>query len=287
MALKGTEKEQKNYSKYVGLFNANVVAVNPTKTELEKLLGTKIEKDPEYTGNDSDTGAKKVTLSFWLKEENQGNLFNVRFNMQDTAVVAKSGKKQWIDNIGNTSYADSPSQVPQFIQESGRPLRQAMKGEELLYKFLRAWLNDLNYQDLSTELVLDDWKGLMKGNTTELRAAIDGYQSKTVAALATVRTAEDGKEYQGVYSYEFLPSYAMKAYVEGSKKQYKNVDKFIEKVNDPEYGCKDYYELRSLVEYDPKKNIVGSTNAAVIKPQPTKTAAQPSMANVAEDDLPF
>lgn len=286
MALKGTEKEQKNYSKYVGLFNANIIAVNPTRTELEKLLSTKIEKDPEYTGNDSDTVAKKVTLSFWLKEETKGNLFNVRFNMQDTAVVAKSGKKQWIDNIGNTSYADSKEQVPSFIQETGRPIRQAMKGEELLYKFLRAWLNDLNYQDLSTELVLDDWKALMKGNVSELKAAIDGYASKTVGALATVRTAEDGKEYQGVYSYEFLPSYALNAYTNGSKKQYKNVDKFIEKVNDPEYGCKDYYELRSIVEYDPKKNVVGSTNAAVITPAP-KAVSNAPQASYAEDDLPF
>ena len=86
MALKGKEKEVRSYKKYVGLFNAHVVAVNPTKEELGTLLGTTIEKDPEYVGSNQETGAKRLTVSFWLKEENTGNHFNVRFNIEDTVV---------------------------------------------------------------------------------------------------------------------------------------------------------------------------------------------------------
>ncbi len=281
MALKGKEKEQRNYSKYVGMFNANVVAVNPSKEELSKLLDTTIEKDLEYSGVNSDNGAKKLTLSFWLKEETNGNLFNVRFNLEDTVVMSKTGKTQFINTIGTTSYADSVSQVPSFLTDNGRTVRPAKKGEELLYKFLRSWLSNLNYEDESTELSLD-WKKLISGKVNEIKDAIANFDKQTICSMATVRTADDGKEYQAVYSYEFLPSYALDCFTGKKNKNYKAVDRFIQKVEDEEYGCKDYFELRPLKEYNPTDNVVNTTNSAVITSQ---TVSQ-EMATV-EDDLPF
>lgn len=286
MALKGKEKEQRSYSKYVGLFNAFVVAVNPTKDELGKLLNTTVEKEIDYTDSNSDTGAKKVTLSFWLKEEQNGNLFNVRFGLEDTVVESKTGKTQFINSIGSTSYAEDKSQIPSFITDNGREVRAAKKGEELLYKFLRSWLSNLNYEDASTELSLN-WKNLISGKVTELREAIANFDSQTVCALATVRTAEDGKEYQGVYSYEFLPNYALDCFTGKKNKNYKAVDKFIEKVTNAEYGCKDFYELRPLQEYDASKNVISSSNSPIVNKTPVTnvTASQP-VASVT-DDLPF
>lgn len=286
MALTGKMKEKGNYSKYVGLFNAYVIAVNPTKDELGKLLGANIEKDIEYSGANADSGAKKLTLSFWLKEEQNGNLFNVRFNIEDTVVVSKTGKPQWINSVGSTSYSLDKNTLPDFFTDNGRTVRAAKKGEELLYKFLRSWLTNLNYEDPDTELVMD-WKQLISGKTVELKEAIDKYKSETICCMATVRTADDGKEYQAVYSYEFLPSFALDCFTGKAKKQYKSVDKFIEKVTDKEYGCKDFYELKPLVEYDPKKNVVNTTNSAIITGQPK--AEQPVASGVGEvsDDLPF
>lgn len=282
MALKGKEKEMKSFSKYVGLFNAFVVAVNPTKEELGKLLNTTIEKEPEYTGSNNETGAKRLTVSFWLKEEQNGNLFNVRFNIEDTVVESKTGKTQWINSIGNTSYAEDQSNLPDFFTENGRTVRAAKKGEELLYKFLRNWLSNLNYEDESTELSMD-WKKLISGKTTELRDAIDAFSNQTICCMATVRTADDGKEYQAVYSYEFLPNYALDCFNGKKNKNYKAVDKFIEKVTDKEYGCKDYYELKPLTEYDPTKNVVNTTNSAVV----TSKTSEMAVTTEPADDLPF
>lgn len=289
MAIKGTEKEIKQFTKYVGMFTANVLAVNPTKDELSKLLNAKIEKDPEYTGSNNETGAKKVTLSFWLQEETTKNLFNVRFTLEDTVVISKTDKPQWINSAGATSYAEDKSKLPDFFTENGRSVRQAKKGEELLYKFLRAWLNDLNYDDPSTELLVEDWKGLINGKTKELKEAITNFEKKTVCAMATVRTADDGKEYQAVYSYEFLPAFAMNVFNGTAKKSYKSVDKFIEKVKDKEYGCKDYFELKPMTVYDPTKNVINTTNSPVINknattiPQGSNTPA----VTVPNDELPF
>jgi hypothetical protein len=281
MALKGKEKEVRNYTKHVGLFNAFVVAVNPTKEELSTLLNTTVEKDPEYIGSNSDNGAKKLTLSFWLKEEQIGSLFNVRFNLEDTVVESKTGKTQFINNIGTTSYAEDKSKVPDFLTANNREIRPAKKGEELLYKFLRSWLSNLNYEDESTELFMD-WKKLISGKTNELKEAIGTFETQTICALATVRTADDGKEYQGVYSYEFLPNYALDCFTGKKNKNYKTVDRFIEKVSDSEYGCKDYYELKPLKEYDPTKNVINTTNSPVVSKSkvPVETAT-------IHDDLPF
>lgn len=283
MALTGKVKEQSNrsYSKYVGMFTGTVVAVNPSKEELGKLLDTTIERDLEYTGINDSTGAKKLTVSFWLKEEQNGNLFNVRFNLEDTVVESKTGKTQFINSIGTTSYANDKSSIPDFMTSNGREVRAAKKGEELLYKFLRAWLSNLNYEDESTELSMD-WKKLISGKVTELREAIDNFSTQTVCCMATVRTADDGKEYQGVYSYEFLPAYAMDCFTGKAKKSYKVVDRFIEKVSDAEYGCKDFFELKPLMEYDPQRNVVASSNAPVLKSvQPQLTPEE------IVDDLPF
>lgn len=281
MALKGKEKETRSFNKYVGIFSANVVAVNPSKEELGKLLDTTIEKDLEYTGMNDQSGAKRLTLSFWLQEENTKNLFNVRFNLEDTIVESKTGKTQFINNIGTTSYAEDKSQVPGFLSEGGREVRVAKKGEELLYKFLRAWLSNLSYEDSSTELYLD-WKKLISGKVTEIREAIENYKSQTVCALATVRTADDGKEYQAVYSYEFLPSYALGCFTGTAKKNYKAVDRFIQKVTDTEYGCQDYYELKPLKVYDPTNNVVNRSNSPII----TQSSSRPVNQEIS-DDLPF
>jgi len=289
MALKGKEKEQRSYSKYTGMFNAFVVAVNPTKEELGKLLNTTVEKEIDYTDSNSETGAKKLTVSFWLKEEQNGNLFNVRFGLEDTIVESKTGKKQFINSIGSTSYAEDESKIPDFIKAGNRDVRPAKKGEELLYKFLRSWLSNLNYEDESTELSLN-WKALISGKTNEIRDAISAYDTQTVCALATIRTADDGKEYQAVYSYEFLPSFALDCFNGKAKKQYKSVDKFIAKVTDPEYGCKDFYELKPIAEYDATRNVVNTTNSPVVQTKVgigNGAVAPSALPAGVPDDLPF
>jgi hypothetical protein len=282
MAINGTPKEMKTYKKYVGLFTANVVAVNPTKSELEKLLGTNIDKDPEYTGTNNE-GNKRITLSFWLKEANLGVLFNVRFNLEDKIMISSTGKTQFINSAGQTSYAQDKSQVPDFLTEGGRSIKPAKKGEELLCKFLRKWLNNLPYDDPNTEIVIDDWKALFNGNTKELKSAIDAYKSQEVGAMATIRTSDDGKEYQSVYSYEFLPSFAIRSLFENGK-AYKTYDAFVEKVNDEKYGCKDHYELGPLKEYDPTLNVVNTSNSSILPKAKTKA---PTIDSTVVDDLPF
>jgi hypothetical protein len=117
----------------------------------------------------------------------------------------------------------------------------------------------------------------MKGNVKELKDQVDGAYASNIIALATIVVKEkegETKEYQGVFNKAFLPSYYMKnfrlmdygsASVLSSLKVKKPKDlkpheRFVLTVTS-EYGCKDYYILKDLQEYNPDDNLVASDKA--------------------------
>lgn len=289
MALKGTERESKNYEKYVGLFTGKVVAVNPNKAELEKLLNTTLENEITYKDVNEENGAKKIILSFWIKANNPeiNNLFNVKIFLENTIRVSSTGKTQYINTIGQTSFSDDIDTIPDFIKE--RKLRKALIGEETLYKFLSSWLSDLDMSSPNTEISLDNIQNLFNNKTTELRDSIENFHDKSIGLLATIRTSAEGKDYQGIYSYEFLPAYAVESYITKGK-MYKSLTRLIDKVESVEYPCKDYFEICALHPYSPEKNIVSSSSSPImIKTKNTQSQSTVSVEQEQEDDngLPF
>ena len=44
-------KEAVEFKRYVGIAPVQIVAVNPTKKELESIYNTTLEKEPEYLGS--------------------------------------------------------------------------------------------------------------------------------------------------------------------------------------------------------------------------------------------
>lgn len=262
MPVSGKKREIKSFEKSVGLFEANVVSINPSREELEKLLGgVELEKDPEYLKEDDKDGKQKLSVSVWLEEVLSKQLFNVRFFLKDEFRVNKDGtKNQYINSIGSASWSDDPENLPSWMLEGGREIRQAHIGEEEMYKFFRSWLSSLDTRDADAKLELD-WKKLMRGNVKEIQDFIGSGYEGTIVALATVRTSDDGEnDYQQVYNREFLPGYTFKYFKLGGKKMPKFVQKFIENVEDPEYGCKEFYgtTLGVLHAYVPEENIATS-----------------------------
>ena len=119
-----------------------------------------------------------------------------------------------------------------------------------------------------------DWTKLMRGNVKDLKDQIDGEWCNSVVSLATVVVKErDGetKEYQGIYNKAFLAGYSMKQFrlvdytdnkVVNSLKSRKSRDlrpheRFVVKVAG-DYGCKDYYILKEIEDYNPDDNLVAS-----------------------------
>lgn len=275
----GKKREQTNFEnvKRVGLFEGRVVAINPDLEEYKNKLNIELKEDSkavEYLGTSND-GNNQLRVDVWLEEVKSKDKLKVTFFLEDKEKQNKDAtKKQYINSVGVTTWADDPNNLPSWF--TAREYRDAKVGEEELYNFLRTWLGNLDYRDAETTLSLD-WKKLMKGNIKDIKDQVDGEWCTNVVALATVKTVikdEETKEYQGVYNKSFLPAYSIKQFrlvdftnpiiLQGLKdkksKDLKPHERFVLNVTG-EYGCKDFFILRDLKEYNPDDNLVASDKA--------------------------
>ena len=264
-----------DFSKKVGLFEANVVAINPTAEEFKDILGMELKEDSkatEYLGETRD-GNNYLRIDVWLQKVNSDDKFKTSFFLEDKERENKDGtKKQYINSIGMCSWAADENDLAEWFTKD-RDYRVAYVGEEDFYNFMRTWLSELDYRDAETVLQLE-WKKLMRGNVKDIKDQIDGEWSKSIVALATVIVKDkdgEAKEYQGIYNKAFLPGYALKQFrlvdygsskVQADLKNKKPRDlkgheKFVLNVVG-EYGCKDYYILRDIQDYNPDDNLVAS-----------------------------
>jgi len=274
---KREQRQQQEFSKKVGLFEANVIAINPTAEEFKEVLNIDLQEGNKLTEylSESNDGNTKLRVDIWLEEVKNKDKFKVSFFLEDKDRENKDGsKKQYINNIGSCTWAADENDLPEWFAK--RDYRVANVGEEELYNFLRTWLGELDYSREDTVLQLE-WKKLMKGNVKDLKDQVNGAYSVNVAALATISVRQkdgENKEYQGIYNKAFMPAYYLKNFrlinyndpmiqsgLRSKKlKELKPHERFVLNVTG-EYGCKDYYILRDLQDYNPDDNLVASDKA--------------------------
>jgi hypothetical protein len=114
----------------------------------------------------------------------------------------------------------------------------------------------------------------MKGNVKDIKDQVGGEWCTNVVALATIKTVikdDETKEYQGVYNKAFLPAYSIKQFrlvdfsnssiISGLRqkksKDLKPHERFVLNVTG-EYGCRDFYTLKDLKDYNADDNLVAS-----------------------------
>jgi hypothetical protein len=266
--------EEKEFTKKIGLFEARVIAVNPTTEEYSDVLGRQLKEDSkatEYLGTSKD-GNARLRLDFWLEEVKTQEKFKLSFFIENKEKENKDQtKKQYINNIGRCTWADSPNNLPPWFKE--RENRVAFVGEEDLYNFLRSWLSNIDFSSKKSTLQLE-FNKLIKGNVKELNEQINGEWATNIVALATVsskETADGTKEYQAIYNKAFLPPYSIKAFRlldynkaeaisalrQKSQKELKPHERFVLNVVG-EYGCKDFFTFKELKDYNSEDNLVAS-----------------------------
>jgi hypothetical protein len=279
MAVGGQKRENTGGSgvefvKKVGIFEAKVIAINPTPEDYKDLLGIDLpeeSKATEYLSVGTD-GTSKIRVDVWLEDVKTTDKFKVTFFMEDSKKENKDRtKKQYINNIGISSWASSEENLPSWFVK--RDFRVAYSGEAEFVEFLRMWLGGLDFMHEDTELMLE-WKKVISGNLKEWKDEIGGDWCQTVGVLATVKSVEkDGevKSYQSIYNRGFFPGYSIKnmRMIDynnpdiirqlGFKKSkdLKMHERFVLNVTG-EYGCKDFYTFRELSVYDPEANLVES-----------------------------
>lgn len=312
MSVTGQQRIQEN-KRYVGFTQVKVVAVNPSRSELNELLGKEDsdeDKQINYSFTDKE-GNQGVRVSLWLHDQNKNKYFVHNILITDRESISKAGDKvQVINSTCDTSWVpfkkdeegkqtDEPDlSLAQdwFLNFTDRKtkeilapksIRIALSGEDELCVFLKTWLGRMNFSRVGTEVEVDP-QALVKEDFTELRNLITltddakaplGYDSELVILLGVETDEKDStKKYQKVFSKAFLPAGFMRFIKPGEVKAgndyEKNTWKRFEKNLEGDYGFKAYYEICPLSEYDERNDIAGSSETKVKKEAPEPASSK-------------
>lgn len=169
---------------YSGLSNFNVVAVNPTMEQLH-AMDIKVKTEPNYFLELNGEDYFKVV--FWIK--NNDLTTRLEILMQNKARVSQNGKNQWINKIGQSTWAEGEPTMDWWKSEGQA---HCFVGQETLINFIKAWANVAS----GDEVTLDTINKIVTGDVTELRSLVSGLKDNQVRLLIGVK---DGK-YQSVYT---------------------------------------------------------------------------------------
>lgn len=242
---------------YTGAENFRVIAVNPTKKELEALYGRELNFDPEYLGEtdisdaDGERKAPQIRLDFYLSNEDDSITTKAQFYIAKTHHKSQTGKLRVINDFGRTAWLDKESikggTVPDnmsWYNTSG--MKVALRGEEELISFFTNLLNlpyDLSKiddeSDAYARINRNEWETIFKGDITLLKNVIESTNNK-IGVILGVKTKQDGGLVQTLFNKTTL-----RQYVIGSTK----ADKF-------KYVLKDILESKAAgafgnVEFGP------------------------------------
>lgn len=227
---KGRESVETVVKRYIGVAPVYVLAVNPNKAELEKIYNVSIENEPEYLGEaelSDGTKVPQVRIDFIVRTDPDKcgieMTTKIPFYIRKSARTNKEGTKvQVINKYGETAWptieeakaGKMPENLSWFEPADIRP---AFVGEEDLTKFIKAYLNIPNksyrnkdgkvieLQDKSeAEVRLDHIPDYFTGDFSELKTVVTLQPKNKVKCMFGVRTTDEGKQYQAVYTQRFL-----------------------------------------------------------------------------------
>jgi hypothetical protein len=206
---------------FTGIAPMMIIAVNPTKAELEEIYGRELEKEPEYLST-TEAGVKRIRFDFIIKSYidpkngcNEEFTSKISYFLEDAPnigknsgkyeVINKYGESTWLseDNIKNKTLPDNMS----FFCTDG--LRVALKGEVDLVNFIKQFVGIpmRQFEDKvipnikDAECQLDEIKKYFSGNIKEVVSVINSMKATNkVKLLAGVKTSDDNKQYQSWFT---------------------------------------------------------------------------------------
>ena len=217
-----------------------------------------VKQEPNYKVEFSGEEYNKIV--FWLANSD-GN-FKLEILMQNKHRVSQSGKYQWMNNIGQSTWSE---EEPTYDWWKAEGQRKAYTGEETLINFVKAWANVAAGDNVYFETV----SAIANGNINELKALVHTLSSNEVRVLIGVK---DDK-YQQVYTKYF-----------GRVKPQRD-DLFVKALND------DYGSFNADFNTDLKWGTHVATTTLVtpdtIKEEDDWTTEPATNAHATAEDLPF
>jgi len=211
---------------YTGTENFKVVAVNPTKAELEVIYGREITFDPEYIGttkvsdSDGEREVPQIRLDFYLANEENTVTTKIQFYIANTHHKSQTGKYKVINAFGKDTWLDEDAIKSKIVPDNmswynADGVKVAKRGEVELISFLVNLLNlpyDLSKVDSPSEAYAkidkDEWVKIFNGDVTLLRNVIGSTNNK-IGVLLGVKTKGDGKLVQTTYNRHTLRQYVI------------------------------------------------------------------------------
>lgn len=169
-----------------GWTKGRVIYVNPSKEELEELIGEELENDVKYTWEKE--GIRNCRIDIYIQDNKEENIFKHSIYLEDREDVSKTGKYKYVNCIGDARYAEEESQLfnsftkfervlewenkkPKIVEEIGsKQPRIALKGEDVLLHYRRMLLN-VNIYNENINLYYNMEK-LFSGDFSELQNEI-------------------------------------------------------------------------------------------------------------------
>lgn len=275
--------ENQGFKRYVGLGSSYVLAVNPTKEQLDKIRGYESQREPEYV-RDSENG-KEAHIHFIVKTDPETNngieIFStLMFTLRQTPAYNRDETRvQVIDAYGNSTWAnvEDAKAGKKLLSSEGRELkidtqyRMACVGEADLVAFLKKYLcvgEAFEYKNGSwikkadanqCLFKLEHVKDFFNGNVQELREALALQPNNKVKLLYGVKTNEDGRQYQVVASRESLILSN-----NASMTAINKADENLRKIKDNGGYPTTEFKVQELAEYDvAPTNFSNSQNESV------------------------
>jgi hypothetical protein len=184
---------------WTGLETVSVLAINPTKTELEKA-GVVVKEEPVYAK--VEEGVRKVRIDVWVKGGEKSNILSkVTFFVEDVEKESQStpGNYQFINEFGDSAWGQSVEEIQgKYDWFKGEKICRAKSGEADFIVFFKRWLNVGKGQKASIE----NMTALLSGDLKEFKPLVTTHKDKKAQVLFTVREYE-GNWFQSVYNKYF------------------------------------------------------------------------------------
>ena len=203
-------KEGSSVKLYTGVENFRVVAVNPTKEEMEKMYDRELNFTPEYVGttkvtdSDGEREVDQVRLDFFLANEDNSITTKVQFYVADTHHRSATGKYKCINSFGRDIWLEKDAVQTKTLPDNlswynADGVKVAKRGETEMISFLVNLLNlPFNLDKVSdvseayARIDKAEWAKIIGGDVTLLRNIVAGTNNK-VGILLGVKTTGEGK----------------------------------------------------------------------------------------------
>jgi len=195
---------------YTGVAEMEVLGFNLPKNKVAEIYGIeeKDVKSSQYIFKNDSTGEESVRIEIFLRNEEYDILTRMNLYISNKDKVANSGNIQFINKCGQSCWSANREELisnDKLKWFDNTTARVAKDGEVNLYDFLCTLFN-IDVGNSKTNIELENWNQLLKGDCTELNDLLKHFTDKYGFNKIKVLLGIKGK-YQDVYSGSFARSY--------------------------------------------------------------------------------